>query len=124
MEPTEFNLCRQCGGGEALRDSATLLEVLSSGEVIGPDKRTMQSFALINVKATPQIPTAEVRLSAAGFFLFYFIYLYQSFINQKRGKVYHRSSSHWSDFQSVITGLLYTPLAFVKAILSHFLLCM
>lgn len=88
MEPTEFNLRRQCGGAEALRDSATLLEVLCSGEVIGPDKRTMQSFALINVKVPPQI-----RLQ--GFFFPVF------FLSVKKRKVYspngignHRSSSH------------------------------
>lgn len=121
MEPTEFNLRRQCGGGEALRDSATLLEVLCSGEVIGPDKRTMQSFALINVKVPPQI-----RLQGFFFPVFFFICY-----PKKKEKFIHQMELETTglllidlipDLSSL--GLLYTPLAFVKAILSHFLYCM
>lgn len=121
MEPTEFNLRRQCGGGEALRDSATLLEVLCSGEVIGPGKRTMQSFALINVKVPPQNPTAAVFLPS----------VFLSVIQKKKEKFIHQMELETTglllidlipDLSSL--GLLYTPLAFVKAILSHFLYCM
>lgn len=109
MEPTEFNLRRQCGGGEALRDSATLLEVLCSGEVIGPDKRTMQSFALINVKVPPQNPTAAVFLPRV-FFL-----LSKKKVYSPNGIGNHRSSSHWSDSRSVITRPALHPLSFCQS---------
>lgn len=97
--------------GGALRDSATLLEVLCSGEVIGPDKRMMQSFALINVKVTPQIRLQGLVLLRYSLFKFV--------IKKKRDSLFPK----WNWKAQVFFSLVWFPICHHSPALSPLSFC-